>query len=346
MAIDPRTNGASQAATAPRRARVRRQGLAAGIFGVGAAIPERVVTNAELVERLDTTDEWIVRRTGIRERRIIGEGQTLAELATDACLRALEDAGATGPEVDQVIVSTITPDRLTPGLAPEIARAIGAADAGAVDCNAACAGFVYALDQAAALVESGRARTVLVCGAEALSRITEHDERSTAVLFGDGAGAVVVTGAEDVETGLGGFVLRANGECADLLYAEGDFPVLKMEGREVYRHAVREMVASTQLALERAGLGVDDVDLFVAHQANSRILDAAAAELDLPPERLYVNVDKMANTSSASIPLALAQAEREGRLNPGDIVALAAFGAGFVWGAGVASWKEGTSVRA
>ena len=338
--------GAPVAAGAPRRTPERRRGLQAGIFGVGAALPERVVTNAELVGHLNTTDEWIVRRTGIRERRIIGADQTLAELATEACARALQDAGRTGTEVDLIIVSTITPDRLTPGLAPEVARALGADRAGAVDINAACAGFVYALDQAAAMVESGRARTVLVCGAEALSRITEHDERSTAVLFGDGAGAVVVAGATDLQVGCGSFVLRADGSCADLLYAEGPHPVLKMEGREVYRRAVREMVASTTEALQRAGLGLDDVDLFVAHQANARIIDAAAAELDLPAERVYVNVDRMANTSSASIPLALAQAEAEGRLKPGAIVVLAAFGAGFVWGTGVVSWKERADVYA
>ena len=197
------------------------------------------------------------------------------------------------------------------------------------------------------MVESGRARTVLVCGAEALSRITEHDERSTAVLFGDGAGAVVVAGATDLQVGCGGFVLRADGSCADLLYAEGPHPVLKMEGREVYRRAVREMVASTQPRRSSApASALDDVDLFVAHQANARIIDAAAAELGLPAERVYVNVDRMANTSSASIPLALAQAEREGRLKPGAIVVLAAFGAGFVWGTGVVSWKERADVYA
>jgi 3-oxoacyl-[acyl-carrier-protein] synthase III len=342
----PGANGQRETAAAVGRAPHRRHGLQAGIFGVGAALPERVVPNSELVDRLDTSDEWIVRRTGIRERRIIADGQPLAELATEACARALKDAGRAADEVDLVIVSTITPDRLTPGLAPEVARALGAARAGAVDVNAACAGFVYALDQAAAMIESGRARTVLVCGAEALSRITEHDERSTAVLFGDGAGAVVVAGATDLEIGCSGFVLRADGSCADLLYAEGPHPVLKMEGREVYRAAVREMVASTAEALERAGLGVDDIDLFVAHQANSRIIESAAAELGLDAERVYINVDRMANTSSASIPLALAEAEAEGRLRPGAVVALSAFGAGFVWGAGVVSWKERADVYA
>jgi 3-oxoacyl-[acyl-carrier-protein] synthase III len=205
--------------------------------------------------------------------------------------------------------------------------------------NAACAGFVYALDQAAAQIESGRARVALVCGAEALSRITDHDDRGTAPLFGDGAGAVVVAGGE-LELGCGGFVLGTDASQADMLYAERIDPMLRMEGREVYRHAIRRMVAATSEAIERAGLTIDDVDLFVAHQANVRIIQSAASEMGLPPEKVMVNIDRVANTSSASIPLALDQAEREGRLKPGAIVALSAFGAGFVWGSGVVSWKE------
>jgi 3-oxoacyl-[acyl-carrier-protein] synthase III len=327
-------------AITPRPTQRRRRGTTAGIFGIGAALPERVITNADLEQRLDTTDEWIVRRTGIRERRHLAPDEPLADLAARACLLALDDAGRSGAEVDQVIVSTITPDRVTPGLAPEVARIIGAPQASAVDVNAACAGFLYALDQAAALIESGRASVVLVCGAEALSRITDHDDRSTAVIFGDGAGAVVVAGGEDLELGIGGFVLGADGEQADLLYAERDEQVLRMEGREVYRHAVRRMVGASREALDRAGCTVDDIDLFVAHQANARIIDSAAIELGVPREKVAINVDRTANTSSASIPLALARAEEDGLLRPGATVALAAFGAGFVWGAGIVSWKE------
>jgi 3-oxoacyl-[acyl-carrier-protein] synthase III len=337
--------GSAQPETAPRRPAHRRRGLTAGIFGVGAALPERVVTNADLVERLDTSDEWIVRRTGIRERRIIADDQPLSDLATRACEIALEDAGRTAAEVDQIIVSTITPDRVTPGIAPYVALALGAETASAIDVNAACAGFVYALDQAAAQIESGRARVVLVCGAEALSRITDHDDRGTAMLFGDGAGAVVVAGGE-LELGCAGFVLGSDASQADMLYAERVDPMLRMEGREVYRHAIRRMVAATNEAIERAGLTIDDIDLFVAHQANVRILQSAANELGLPPEKLMINIDRVANTSSASIPLALAEAERDGRLGPGAIVALSAFGAGFVWGSGVISWKERTHVCA
>jgi len=332
---------------APRRRAwpPRPSGLRAGLFGVGAALPAAVVTNADLEQHLDTTDDWIVRRTGIRARRRLAEDASLAELAARACVEALADAGRAAGDVDHVIVSTITPDRLTPGLAPDVALRIGALGAAAVDLNAACAGFLYALDHAAALVESGRAQCVLVCGAEALSRITDHEDRGTAVLFGDGAGAVVVAAGE-LDLGCGGFELHADGANANLLYAEIDERKLRMEGREVYRHAVARMVESTTAALERAGLTVDDVDLFVAHQANSRIIEAAAAQLGLPRERVSLNVADVANTSSASIPLALWQAERDGVLRPGATVALAAFGAGFVWGAGVVSWKERVHVCA
>ncbi|MDQ3850751.1 MAG: ketoacyl-ACP synthase III [Actinomycetota bacterium] len=311
----------------------------AAVIGVGAALPEDVVTNADLERRLETTDAWIVKRTGIRERRRMNGTLTLSDLTAESCAAALADAGRVAAEVDHVIVSTITPDRIIPGLAPTVAAAIGAHGAGAVDLNAACAGFLYALDQAAALVESGRARLVLVSGAEALSRITDHDDRSTAILFADGAGTVVVAASED-----GGprasFVLRSDGVHGHLLYVDNDERMLRMDGREVYRHAVARMVESTTEALARARLSIDDVDLFVAHQANVRIIDAAAARLGMPPEKVATNVDAVANTSSASIPLALAHAERDGKLWPGATVALATFGAGFVWGAGVLTWKE------
>jgi 3-oxoacyl-[acyl-carrier-protein] synthase-3 len=332
-------------AITPRLTPRRRRGMTAGIFGIGDALPDHVITNHDLEQRLDTSDEWIVRRTGIRERHHLQGDETLSDLASRACLLALDDAGRSGAEVDYVIVSTFTPDRVTPGIAPEVARVLGAERAGAVDLNAACAGFLYGLDHAAALVESGRASVVLVCGAEALSRVTDHEDRSTAVLFGDGAGAAVVAGGE-FDLGVGGFVLGSDGEQADLLYAERDEAVLRMEGAEVYRHAVRRMTAATREALSRAGKTVDDIDLFVAHQANVRIIGTAASELGIPREKVMIHVDRVANTSSASIPLALAQAEREGRLEPGATIAMAAFGAGFVWGAGVITWKERTDVCA
>jgi 3-oxoacyl-[acyl-carrier-protein] synthase III len=343
--LEPTTVSPANAPAPAPPLRRPRQSVRAGLFGVGAALPGRVITNDDIAARLDTSDEWIQRRTGIRERRHLPDGEPLAPLAAEACRIALADAGREAAEVDHVIVCTVTPDFVTPGLAPEVARLIGATRAGAADLNAACAGFLYALDQAAALVESGRARVVLVCGAEALSRITDHEDRGTAVLFGDGAGAVVVAGGE-LELGCGAFELHADGAQLRLLYAEVDERKIRMEGREVYRHAVARMTQATATALERAGLAVADVDLFVAHQANARIIEAVAARLGLPRERMALNVDRVANTSSASIPVALAQAERDGLLLPGMTVALAAFGAGFVWGAGVVSWKERVHVCA
>jgi 3-oxoacyl-[acyl-carrier-protein] synthase-3 len=338
-----RITGASTATPAALpRTRSRRalpRGVTAGLFGVGAALPEREIDNHHFEDRLDTNDAWIVRRTGIRTRRWLDEGAPLAPLAAEACTAALADAGRSADEVDHVIVTTITPDRITPGLAPEVARLIGAHGAAAVDVNAACAGFLYGLDQAAARVETGRARVVLVCGAEALSRLTDQEDRGTAVLFGDGAGAVVVAAGE-LNRGVSRFVLGCDPEQGDLLYADNEDRKLRMEGREVYRHAVARMTEATTEALAASDLTVDDVDLFVAHQANSRIIEAAANELGVPHEKLAINVDRVANTSSASIPLALAQAERDGLLQPGATVALAAFGAGFVWGAGIVSWKE------
>lgn len=317
----------------------------AGVVGIGSALPEHVVTNRDLEGHLDTTDEWIVRRTGIRERRQLNGSMTLADLAVEACEGALRDAGRDGAEVDHVIVATFTPDHLIPGLAPQIARRIGTAGAGAVDVNAACAGFLYALDQAAALVESGRSELVLVCGAEALSRVTDRGDRGTAILFADGAAALLVAGG-GFERGCPPFVLASDGQHAELLYAGRDERLLRMAGQEVYRHAVERMVEATEEALRRAALSVDDVDLLVVHQANQRIIDAAARRLGVPDEKVFVNVDTTANTSSASIPLALHHAEQRGRLRPGDTVALAAFGGGFVWGAGVLPWKEGARAGA
>ena len=313
--------------------------MRAGVFGIGSALPEHVVTNADFEAYLDTTDEWIVRRTGIRERRHLNGTCSLTDLAVDACTAALADARRNPADVDHIIVSTLTPDRLMPGLAPGIANAIGANGAGAVDINAACSGFLYGLDQAAALVETGRAKLVVVCGAEALSRITDRHDRGTAILFADGAAAVVVAPG-DLALGCRPFVLYSDGIHGDLLYADTDERLLRMEGQEVYRHAVERMSEATAEALRRARMSVDEIDLFVAHQANARIIEAAARRLGVPPQKVFINVDSVANTSSASIPLALHQAEREGRLKPGATVALAAFGAGFVWGAGLMSWKE------
>jgi len=313
--------------------------MKAGVIGIGSALPEHVVTNKDFEAYLDTTDAWIVRRTGIRERRHLNGTVTLTDLALDACRAALQDAGRDAAAVDHVIVATFTPDRLMPGLAPKLAKLLGTDGAGAIDVNAACAGFLYGLDQTAALVESGRVRLALVVGAEALSRVTDPHDRGTAILFADGAAAVVVEAGEFAH-GCSPFVLASDGEHGDLLYADRDERLLRMEGQEVYRHAVERMVEATAEALRRAGLTVDDVDVLIVHQANQRIIDAAARRLGMPAEKVFANVDTIANTSSASIPLALHHAEQRGYLKPGDTVALAAFGGGFVWGAGILQWKE------
>ncbi|MFA9272195.1 MAG: 3-oxoacyl-ACP synthase III family protein [Baekduiaceae bacterium] len=312
--------------------------MKAGVVGIGRALPDKVVTNADFEARgLETTDDWIVRRTGIRERHHLEPGDPAGALATEAAREAIEDAGIEASLLDHVIVTTITPDFVTPGLAPRVADDLGAGITGAVDLNGACAGFVYALDYAAALIEAERARTVLVVSCDILSRITDFEDRSTAVLFGDGAGAAVLVGG-DFPVGVSKASLGSEYR-ADELYA----PLggcLTMNGRSVYTNAVDRMAEATRAVLEREGLTVDDLDLFVAHQANARILTATAQQLGVPEEKLVMNVDRVANTSSASIPLALRDAETEGRLQPGMKIGLAAFGAGYVWGANVIGWKE------
>ena len=319
--------------------------MRANVIGIGSALPDHIVTNKDFEAYLDTTDAWIQRRTGIRERRHLNGSVTLTDLAAAACRQALADAGREAADVDHVIVATFTPDRLMPGLAPKLAKILGTDGAGAIDVNAACAGFLYGLDQTAALIESGRVRLALVVGAEALSRVTDPNDRGTAILFADGAAAVVVEAAE-VERGCSPFVLASDGEHGDLLYAEREERLLRMEGQEVYRHAVERMVEATREALSRADMTVDDIDVLIVHQANQRIIDAAARRLRVPEEKVFANVDTIANTSSASIPLALHHAEQRGYLKPGDTVALAAFGGGFVWGAGIVRWKEGAHAGA
>ncbi|WP_253916245.1 beta-ketoacyl-ACP synthase 3 [Streptomyces sp. MNP-20] len=306
------------------------------LSGVGAALPSRVIGNDHFLP-LDATDAWITRRTGIRTRHRLGPGETLADLAERAAREALADAGRHPHEVDHVLVCTITPDRITPGIAPELAARLGADGPPAIDLNAACSGFVYALDHACALVETGRAGCVLVCAAEALSRITDHHDRSTAVLFGDAAGAVVVTAHPTAERPV--FLLGSDGRHTELLYADRDERLLRMEGREVFEFAVDNMTEQTRKVLGAGGIGLDDVDLFIGHQANARILLAVAAELGLPDARVEIAVDSVGNTSSASIPHALWQARERGRLPAGARIVMAAFGAGFVWGAGLMRWK-------
>lgn len=318
--------------------------MKARVSGIGAGLAGQVVDNTYFTARLDTTEEWILRRTGIHERRWLTDGVSLGDLAAQASRDALADAACEPAEVDQVIVSTITPDLITPGLAPALIKALGLREVPALDLNAACAGFLYGLDQAAAQIESGRARHVLVCAAEALSRLTDFEDRSTAILFGDGAAAALVSAAEDID-GWSPFVLGADGDKADVLFADTEDRKLRMSGQQVFRHAVPRMAAAMREALARGGYDVDDLDLVVAHQANARIIEAVAADLGVPSERLMVNVDRFANTSSATIPIALWEADRAGRLRPGARVGLVAFGAGFVWGAGIVTWKEPARVH-
>jgi 3-oxoacyl-[acyl-carrier-protein] synthase-3 len=311
-----------------------------GILGIGDALPPFVVTNADLEGRLDTSDEWIVRRTGMRERHWLQGSETLADLAASAASAALADAGLAASEIDYVIAATITPDQLTPGLAPALAAKVGIERAGVVDLNAACTGFLYSLQQAAALIETGQARNVLIVGAEALSRITDHEDRATAVLFGDGAGAVVV-GPVSQGLGIAGFEFGFDAQLAPLLYAERDERKLRMAGQETYRHAVARMTEAARDLLARLELDASEIDYFVPHQANARIVTAVADALGVQHERVSYNVEWTANTSAASIPLGLARAQRDGLIGPGSLVGMVAFGAGFVWAAGVSSWKDG-----
>ena len=313
----------------------------AGLLSIGTALPKLSLTNTELAEAqgIDTSDEWIFRRTGIHSRHRISGDETLTSLATLAAVEALDKAGKKSSDIDHIFACTLTPDQLTPGLAPMVAGEIGAPQAAATDLNAACSGFIYALDIAISVIESGRADLILIVAAEALSRITDHKDRGTAILFGDGAGAVVV-GAGNYAHGPGKFIFGSNSGQRGLLYADIFERKLKMRGPEVYRAAVENMVASSKAAIAASGLTADDIDLFVAHQANARIIETVAKELDFPHDKVFFDVEHSANTSAASIPLALGRAEAAGVLKPNMTLGLTAFGAGFVWGAGVVRWRE------
>jgi 3-oxoacyl-[acyl-carrier-protein] synthase-3 len=308
------------------------------VLGAGSALPARRVTNEELAQQVDTSDEWIVERTGIRSRYVAGEGETTASLATGAARRALEHAGIEAGEIDLIVLATATPDQTFPSSATKVQAALGIPDCIAFDVHAVCTGFLYALSVADSMLRSGNADKALVIGAETFSRILDWEDRGTCVLFGDGAGALVLS-AEDGERGVLATKLHADGRHNDLLFVDGGPSTtgtvgkLRMKGREVFRHAVVNLADVLTEVLAEAGLSAEDVDWVVPHQANARILDATARKLGLPAEKVVVTVDQHANTSAASVPLAFDTAVKDGRIKRGDLVVLEAMGGGFTWGA-------------
>ena len=310
------------------------------VAGTGSALPKRRVDNAELAEQVDTSDEWIIERTGIRSRYIAGEDETTASLATEAARKALDDAGIPASEIDLIVLATATPDQTFPSSATKVQAALGIDDCVAFDVHAVCTGFLYAVTVADAMLRAGTGRSALVIGAETFSRILDWEDRTTCVLFGDGAGALVLR-AEDADRGILATRLHADGRHNDLLFVDGGPSTtgtvgkLRMKGREVFRHAVVNLAEVMGEVLGAADITADDVDWVVPHQANARILDATAKKLGLPSEKVVVTVDRHANTSAASVPLALDVAVKDGRIKRGDIVVLEAMGGGFTWGAAV-----------
>ena len=308
------------------------------IAGVGSALPRRRIDNEELARTVDTSDQWIVERTGIRSRYVAGEGETTATLARDAALKALEQAGVAASEIGLIVLATATPDQTFPSSATKVQAMLGIDDCIAFDVHAVCTGFLYALTVADSMLRSGAAKRALVIGAETFSRILDWEDRATCVLFGDGAGALVLE-LEEGERGILATRLHADGRHNDMLFVDGGPSTtgtvgkLRMKGREVFRHAVINLADVLSEVLAAAGLQAADVDWVVPHQANARILDATARKLGLPAEKVVVTVDRHANTSAASVPLALDTAVRDGRIKRGDLVVLEAMGGGFTWGA-------------
>ena len=326
----------------------------ARIAGLGVAVPSRVVTNADFEARLDTSDQWIVERTGIRERRYAGPEDSVASLSRAAALQAMERAGITAADLDSIVVGTATPDRLLPSTACDLQALLGAERAAAFDISAACPGFLYAIAVAEGLIASGQSETSLVVGAEKLTAITDMTDRSTAILFGDAAGAVVIrrTPGGIGAPGILSTFIKSDGRLGDLLYRPGGGSAdplsekvlaershfIKMAGREVFKAAVIAMSDACDQALARAGVTADQIDLLIPHQANLRIIEATAKHAGMPMDRVMVNVDRYGNTSSASIPLAIDQALEEGRIGPGSLLLLVSFGAGFTWASAVIRW--------
>ncbi len=311
------------------------------LLGTGSALPARAVSNAELAQTVDTTDEWIVERTGIRNRYVASDGETTATLATQAARAALDAAGIAPGDIDLIILATATPDQTFPASATLVQAALGIDDCVAFDVAAVCSGFLYALTVADSMIRSGAANRAIVIGSETFSRILDWEDRTTCVLFGDGAGAVVL-GAEESEDGRRGILaakLHADGRHNQLLYVDGGPSTtgtvgkLRMKGQEVFRHAVTNLASVLTEVMAIADLSAQDIDWLIPHQANARILDATARKLKLSPGKVVVTVDQHANTSAASVPLALDVAVRDGRVKPGDLLVLEAMGGGFTWGA-------------
>ena len=328
------------------------QSRTVSITGIGSYVPEKVLTNGDLEKIVDTTDEWIVTRTGIRERRIAADDQATSDLAAEAARNALKNAGVEAEDVDLIIVATITPDHVFPNTACLVQDKIGATNAFCFGLEAACSGFLYSLEVARRFVSSGASETALVIGAEKLSSITDWEDRATCVLFGDGAGAAVVQAKGD-RLGVIQSCLGSDGKLADLLMVPGGgsrippstamlderLNFLKMNGREVFKHAVRAMSESAKKALASAGLTIDDVDWLVPHQANRRIIDAIGQRLGIDENKVYMNLDKYGNMSAASVPVALDEAVREGAIQSGHVILIIVFGGGFTWGASVLEWS-------
>lgn len=315
------------------------------IKGTGSALPAKVMTNAEMAAKVDTSDEWITERTGIRQRHIVGEGESTSTMAADAARRALEAAGMQAGEIDLIVLATATPDHTFPATATQVQALLGCKPGGvAFDVAAVCSGFLYALTTADALLRTGTGKKALVIGAETFSRLLDWEDRGTCVLFGDGAGALVLAAEEVAEDGPGILAsrLHADGAHKDMLYVDGGPATtgtvgkLRMKGREVFRHAVVNLAEVLTEVLEDAGVAASELDWVVPHQANARILDATAKKLGFSPERMVKTVDQHANTSAASVPLALDVAVRDGRIKPGDLVMFEAMGGGFTWGAALA----------
>src|SRR6184192_1397359 len=323
-----------------------RDGLPVSITGLGCKVPDRVVTNVELAQYVDTSDEWILERTGIRERRMASKDEALSDVALPACRDALAQAGVEGKDFDLLIVATVTPDMAFPSTGAILADRLGAAAAAAYDLSAGCTGFMYALAQAYGMLAGGLANRALVVGGDLLSRILDWKDRSTLVLFGDGVGAVVMEAVP--EQGFLGFELGADGGGGESLWLPGSGSrisdngsrYLTMNGREVFKFATRVMVSSAEAVLEECGKTVGDVDVYVPHQANVRIIDHATKKLGIPEDRVVIDVDHYGNTSSGSIPLALAEAQVDGRLSPGSLVLMTGMGAGLTWGSALMRWTQ------